>query len=178
MNDRGMGGHHKPNQGDKEEWLTPPEIIEALGPFDLDPCAPVSRPWPTAAEHYTIEDDGLAQPWRGFVWCNPPYGRKTWDWLEKMIAHGNGIALIFARTETEGFFDKAWAGADAMMFLQGRLFFHHVTGERARHNSGAPSVLLAYGDAAVKRLDESGLRGVLVTGWHWVNTTHGQEVLL
>ena len=45
-----------------------------------------------AAEHnskcdrfYTIEDDGLARPWRGRIWCNPPYSdcgswvRKAWD---------------------------------------------------------------------------------------------------
>ncbi len=28
------------NIDNKEEWLTPPEIIQALGTFDLDPCAP------------------------------------------------------------------------------------------------------------------------------------------
>ena len=24
-----------------DEWLTPPHVLQALGPFDLDPCAPV-----------------------------------------------------------------------------------------------------------------------------------------
>ena len=57
----------------KNEWLTPPTIIKALGPFDLDPCAPVTRPWPTAAKHYSIEDNGLQQVWFGKIWCNPPY---------------------------------------------------------------------------------------------------------
>ena len=28
----------------KDEWLTPLEIIRALGEFDLDPCSPVRRP--------------------------------------------------------------------------------------------------------------------------------------
>ena len=27
-----------------DEWYTPKEIIDALGEFDLDPCAPVSPP--------------------------------------------------------------------------------------------------------------------------------------
>lgn len=26
---------------------------------------------------YTKEQDGLAQPWTGRVWCNPPYGREV-----------------------------------------------------------------------------------------------------
>ena len=40
------------NTDNHDEWLTPPEIIRALGPFDLDPCAPVNRPWDTANDHY------------------------------------------------------------------------------------------------------------------------------
>ena len=44
----GMGGHHAPVKGAKDEWITPPFITQALGPFDLDPCAPVDAPWPIA----------------------------------------------------------------------------------------------------------------------------------
>ena len=57
----------------KNQWLTPPELLAKLGQFDLDPCAPINRPWPTATQHYTIEDDGLKQPWFGRCWVNPPY---------------------------------------------------------------------------------------------------------
>jgi len=162
---RGMGGHHAPNRGAKDEWLTPPAIIADLGPFDLDPCAPVVRPWATASTHLTVRDDGLATPWdpAAFVWCNPPYGPQTWTWLARLAEHpGGGIALIFARTETAGFFAEVWAKADALLFIEGRLFFHHVTGERAAHNSGAPSVLVAYGATAVERLTRSTIRGRLV----------------
>ena len=42
------------------DWLTPPEILEALGPFDMDPCASQFQPWRTAVQQFTIEDDGLA----------------------------------------------------------------------------------------------------------------------
>lgn len=31
-----------------DEWYTPKEIIDALGKFDLDPCAPVKPLWQTA----------------------------------------------------------------------------------------------------------------------------------
>jgi hypothetical protein len=64
-----------------DEWLTPPEILRALGDFDLDPCAPVTRPWETAAQHYTALDDGLNKQWNGRVWCNPPFGREAVKWL-------------------------------------------------------------------------------------------------
>jgi hypothetical protein len=85
------------NTENREEWLTPPYIIKALGPFDLDPCAPIKRPWPTARVHYTILDDGLSKHWFGRVWCNPPYGRQTFQWLGKLAAHGDGIAYLHAQ---------------------------------------------------------------------------------
>jgi len=141
-----MAGAHTPVMG-KDEWLTPPDVLRQLGPFDLDPCSPIVRPWDTAAKHYTIQDDGLAQPWTGRVWCNPPYGRKTPKWLAKLAAHGNGIALIFARTETAIFFQCVWHKANGIFFFDRRLTFHHVTGEPAESNGGAPSCLVAYGQA-------------------------------
>lgn len=142
-----------------DEWLTPPYILSPLGPFDLDPCAPVVRPWDTAAKHYTIEDDGLSREWKGRVWCNPPYGRVADRWLARCADHGNAMALIFARTETEMFFNRVWEAADAVLFLRGRLTFHCVTGEKAAHNGGAPSVLVAYGQNNVTLLQFCGLPG-------------------
>lgn len=156
-----IGGHHSPVM-QKDEWLTPPFILEALGPFDLDPCAPERPPWKTAARSFSRRDDGLAQEWTGRVWMNPPYGKHTGTWLSRLAEHGDGIALVFARTETAMFFDQAWGEADAMLFIRGRLHFHHVDGTRASANSGAPSVLLAYGDRNVEALLESGIPGALV----------------
>lgn len=161
MTDLGMGGHHSAASL-KEEWLTPPELLRALGPFDLDPCAPILRPWDTAGRHYTIQDNGLNQPWHGRVWCNPPYGAKAGAWLARLADHGNGIALIFARTETDAFFEHVWERADALLFLRGRIHFHHVDGRRAAANSGAPSVLIAYGDGNVSALRGCGIPGRLV----------------
>lgn len=157
----GMGGHHSAAML-KDEWLTPPEILKALGAFDLDPCAPVTRPWEMANAHYTVEDNGLMQPWSGRVWLNPPYGLEAREWLNRLAGHGNGIALIFARTETEMFFEEVWNRASAVLFLRGRLYFHHVTGERAAANAGAPSVLIAYGSGNVAALKASGINGRLV----------------
>lgn len=125
--------------------------IEAIGPFDLDPCSPGDRrPWDTAAKHYSLEDDGLRQPWEGRVWLNPPYSDMR-RWLARLADHGHGTALIFARTETALWFDLVWGRASGVLFMRGRVSFHYVNGKRAAANSGAPSALIAYGaaDAAV-----------------------------
>lgn len=136
----------------KDEWLTPPDLIKELGPFDLDPCAPVIRPWDIAAKHYTVEDDGLVQPWEGLVWCNPPYGRGMEVWLEKAALHNNSIVLIFARTGTSYFCKWVWDFATAAFFFKGKLSFHHVNGDKAANSAGTYSVLVAYGEEAAKRL--------------------------
>lgn len=158
---KGMAGVHLPSM-QKDEWLTPPEIIKALGYFDLDPCSPIERPWDTAGSHLCILDDGLERDWFGRVWCNPPYGRETFKWLDKLHKHGNGIALIFARTETKGFFNSVWYKADAVFFFKGRLTFYHVTGEKAKANGGAPSCLVIYGESNIEALKKSGLEGKLI----------------
>lgn len=155
--------HDRDLENGKEEWLTPPQIIKALEftrvdgelvswPFDLDPCAPIKRPWPTAKNHYTIEDNGLIKPWHGRVWLNAPYGDKTGHWLMRLASeHKNGTALTFARTETAdidkgaAFFVTVWPFAKAVCFLKGRLSFYHVTGKRGG-TAGAPSMLIAYDD--------------------------------
>lgn len=147
----------------KDEWLTPPHILRALGSFDLDPCAPVNRPWPMAADHFTVKDNGLLRPWHGRVWLNPPFGREATRWMRRMVAHGNGVALLPARTETAMFFECVWSAADAVLFLEGRPHFHHVDGTRADFNSGAPIVLIAYGEANAAALVSSGLPGCTVS---------------
>ena len=155
----GAMGSHQSARAVTTSWLTPPEVIAALGPFDLDPCAaPSPRPWPTATRHIELPEDGLAADWgNSFVWLNPPYSFAAWQWLDKLADHGNGIALVFARTETEGFVRTVWRRASGVLFLHGRLHFHHSDGTRARANSGAPSCLIAYGEEALNRLKRSGL---------------------
>lgn len=157
---KGMGSHQSSRAG-TTTWLTPRFITDALGEFDLDPCsAPDPSAWPTARRHYTWPmQDGMALPWEGRVWLNPPYGDEADAWMRKMAGHGRGTALIFARTETEMFFRHVWERADALLFLRGRLHFHHADGRRSKANSGAPSVLIAYGRHDAEALLDSGLDG-------------------
>jgi hypothetical protein len=162
LTSRGMSGHQRAYRGDSDTWLTPPGILEALGPFDTDPCCPPSMPWGTATVMVTPEQDGLQHSWVGRVWLNPPYGPETDAWLEKLAEHGNGTALIFARTETRAWHKHVWPKATAILFLEGRLHFHDIEGVRAKANAGAPSALVAYGVADALRLAASSLPGKFV----------------
>jgi hypothetical protein len=142
----------------KVEWLTPPELVQRLGLFDLDPCSPIHAPFLHAKNNFTSNDDGLLKDWFGRVYLNPPYGRGMELWLEKLKNHGNGIALIFARTETKCFFEHIWNDADAILFVKGRIRFYHVSGIQAG-TPGAPSVFIAYGSKNALALKNSGIEG-------------------
>lgn len=157
---RSMGGHTSPSRGGSNDWITPRHVLDALGEFDLDPCACDPQPWQTAATMWT--EHGLGRPWFGQVWLNPPYGRETIKWLRKLSKHGSGIALIFARTETEFFCQYVWPCAAGILFLSRRLPFCRPDGTACKHNSGGPSCLVAYGPECAERLLHSGLAGFIV----------------
>lgn len=158
-------GSHQSSRPKYLDWCTPPEIVDALGPFDLDPCASKPQPFRTAKRMWT--EGGLLSGWRGRVWLNPPYGNETRLWLRKMADHGNGIALVFARTDTAMFHRWVWPFASAIFFLRGRLNFYTPGGVRAKKNAGAPSVLISYDCWTRDRpnawiLKEAGLGGYYV----------------
>lgn len=97
-----------------DEVYTPPLFFERLGiSFDLDVCAPKGGlPWIPATDHYSIEDDGLTQPWHGRVWCNPPYSNAT-PWIRKFITHGSGIIIVpMCRSRA---FQELWESADGVV---------------------------------------------------------------
>ena len=148
----------------EKTWLTPPHIIDALGPFDLDPCCPPKMPWQTAAEMVCRPADGLAVDWRGKrVWLNPPYGREAVPFLRKMAIDGTGggILLYFARTDSSMWHDYIFPFAYGILFLRGRVKFCRPDGTPA-DSAGAPSALVAYSARDFARLRESGLVGALV----------------
>ncbi len=160
---KGIGGHTLANNGAFDTWLTPPAIIRALAPFDLDPCAaPSPRPWVTALKHIELPEDGLSEPWTGRVWLNPPYGTKTGRWLKRMAEHGRGTVLIFARVETDYWHEWIWPYAQAILFIRNRLNFYLPDGTRAKGNAGGPSALVAYGSQDAQRLESCGIAGAIV----------------
>ena len=144
-----------------DEWYTPKEIIDALGEFDLDPCSPINPPFVHAKNNFTVKENGLNKIWFGRVYMNPPYGKGMEMWIEKLKNHGNGIALIFARTETKVFFNFIWDYADAVLFVKGRIKFFNLEGKQVG-TPGAPSVFIAYGKENAKALKESGIEGKFI----------------
>jgi len=79
-----------------DDYYTPKWIFDALGlHFDLDVASPPHSTNVPCDRYYTREDDGLASPWYGRVWCNPPYS-KALEWITKWIDHGNGCLMVVA----------------------------------------------------------------------------------
>lgn len=149
---------HEAAIGGSAEWYTPPHVFEALGlRFDLDPAAPPGGvPWIPARRHLTEEEDGLARPWYGRVWLNPPYGRQTARWLRRLSEHGDGIALVFARSDTD-WFQRFAPTATAICFVSGRLRFVPGDDRTEASSAGAPSLLMAFGLPCALAVAQSGL---------------------
>jgi hypothetical protein len=158
-------GSHQTTVGASQVHLTPRWIIDRLGPFDTDPSAADPRPWDCATTNYTEADDGLAQTWHGRVWLNPPFHRYTVGaWIARLAQHGQGTALLHARTEA-AWFRPVWGSAILILFLSRRLKFCKSCGTEHRANSGAPPVLVAFGVHDAERLRASGIAGAYVDGW-------------
>lgn len=158
-------GSHQTTIGKSQSWITPKWIIERIGLFDLDPAGADPRPWSCAKK--TLIVGGLEAKWKGNVWLNPPFDRReVGKWIVKLAEHGNGIALLHARTEAE-WFEPIWRHATAILFLADRIHFYYPDGSRAPANSGAPPILVAFGESNAGRLRECRIDGALVTGWNW-----------
>jgi DNA N-6-adenine-methyltransferase (Dam) len=160
-------GSHQASVGKSQIHITPRWIIERLGSFDLDPCAASPRPWDCARHNFIEADDGLSRPWRGRVFLDPPYDRyEVGKWIDRLANHGYGTALLHARTEA-GWFEPCWRSASAILFMADRVKFCRPDGSEQPANSGAPPVLVAFGEDDAIKLGSCGIPGALVTGWEW-----------
>lgn len=150
---KAAGFTHDDANNKSVDWYTPPWIFERLALiFDLDPCQPAGGvAWIPNLNYYALPDDGLALPWCGRVWCNPPYGKHTGDWLKKMNEHRNGVALVFARTDCAWFHDHV-VKADAILFLRGRVRFVDGLKVTGGTGAGSGSMLIAWGAENVEAL--------------------------
>ncbi|WP_435626942.1 DNA N-6-adenine-methyltransferase [Candidatus Ferrigenium straubiae] len=161
----GMFGEHREISKHKSvEWYTPAWVFDELGlTFDLDPASPHDMETAVPATvKYTIFDNGLKKPWFGRIWINPPYGPDTGMWIRRLIQHGNGIALVFSRTDAS-WCQEAMKQSTAMLFVAGRIEF--VPGRENQHKKsrcGAGTVLLAFGEECARALQKLSDRGVFV----------------
>jgi ParB family transcriptional regulator, chromosome partitioning protein len=115
-----------------DDRYTPRHLIEAarqaLGGIDLDPASSAeANAVVQAARYYTIADNGLAQPWRGRVWLNPPYSDPL-PWLQALVAHvqSSQVAAALALLPCAGsprWARLAWAQAAGVCLLGQRVQF-------------------------------------------------------
>jgi hypothetical protein len=95
-------------------------------------------------------------------------------WIGRLAKHGNGIALLHARTEA-GWFEPCWEAARGILFMGDRIKFCRPDGTEQPANSGAPPVLVAFGPEALARVERSKIAGALVTGWAWRDGYDAQD---
>ena len=131
-----------------DDYYTPSWLFEDMQvEFDLDVAAPPGGvPWIPAKRYLTMADDGLAQPWEGRVWMNPPFSGIT-PWAARWLQHRNGIALL--PMSKSAWFNSMWDGADAAVVLPPSLKF-----DKGAVFQG--SLLWALGDWAVEAISRVG----------------------
>jgi site-specific DNA-methyltransferase (adenine-specific) len=110
-------------------WETPQDLFDKLNnefQFTLDVRATPENA--KCDKFYTEEQDGLEHPWKGTVWCNPPYGRGIGQWVRRaLFASVSGatvVMLLPARTDTKWFHDYIYKRNNVeIRFIRGRLKF-------------------------------------------------------
>jgi len=159
---------HSGNSSISHSWQTPQHLLNSLYQvfsIDLDPCSPTrnKRTAPVCSKmYYTQDDDGLALPWFGTVFLNPPYGNNLKLWIEKAkkeVETGNAetaIALIPARTDTLWWHNYIASYAH-IIFLKGRLRFGN-----SKQSAPFPSALIIWGSNEEQR---QGLKIAIPNSW-------------
>jgi hypothetical protein len=91
---------------------------------------------------------------------------KTWQWMQRMAIHWNGIPVMFARTDTVGFWQR-WISlfAHTVLFILARLHFYLIDGTKAKGNAGGPSALISYINRDAATLLKPGIAGQLVLSY-------------
>ena len=121
-----------------DERYTPPWLLERvtafLGPGWFDPCP--------ASYGHAPAVNGLAVPWTGKVYCNPPYSHIA-PWTVKFLTEPfrEGLFLIPAYTDTRAFGPLY---AQPILFMTGRISFVFPDG-MSRTRSPFGSVLVYRG---------------------------------
>lgn len=137
------------NLESSDEHYTPKILFDTLNvTFGTDVCAPTGGiPWIPAINYYDKERDGLANNWFGMVWMNPPFSNPT-PWVEKFIAHNNGIALcVVSRSK---WFNALWNVSDAIVPVPRSWKF--VRPDGSSKTISFQTFLFAIGDEASKAL--------------------------
>lgn len=145
-----------------EEWATPNDFFDHYlarlwGPFDLDPAATAENT--KADAFYTADDDGLARPWYGRVFVNPPFNRRrkmsVGPWVKKAVeeveaGHANLVCMLLpSRTDTKWWHDYVMRKASAVHLVRGRLCFVQDGGRGGKRQPAPfPSAVVIFAPGA------------------------------
>ena len=130
------------------DWATPKSLfawLDAEFLFVLDAAATADNT-KCGAAFISPEEDALSLPvgawarkprivddkyWPS-IWLNPPYGRGINRWVKRAALEAQAgatvVVLTFACTDTK-WWAEAWAHADEIRFLTGRVHFKDPTGQ-------------------------------------------------
>ena len=102
---------------------TPADLAADLGAFDLDVCSN-PRSLIRAARAYMLErnEDGLALPWAGSVWCNGPYSDPL-PWCVRLRAHDAPWCSLWKLDTTTRWFAELMAAGASWAPFRKRLRF-------------------------------------------------------
>ena len=143
-----------------DEWYTPLELITraraCLGAIDLDPAShPTPQQWIHAAHYYTADEaiSGLARPWGGRVWLNPPFS-DTPRWVARWLADPDMVAGLLLVNSAPGYawWESLWRAVPVVM-LRDRVRF--VRGDGTPAGQAKKGQTIAYRGARVAALSDA-----------------------
>jgi len=163
---------HVAHNSGNNEWYTPQSYIEAareaMGSIDVDPASSdTADKTVKAATHYTVQDDGRQQSWKGNVWLNPPYAQPLVTEFCKLLCdkyESNEIqqACVLVNNATEtNFYQDMLRSCSAVCFIRGRVKFVDEAGVE----SGAPlqgQTVLYFGKSPSKFAQQFGKFGAIL----------------
>jgi site-specific DNA-methyltransferase (adenine-specific) len=130
----------------KKNWGTPLPFFKRYDDefhFTLDAAA--SEENKLCDRFYSESQDSLLQPWTGRVWCNPPYGRDLFRWVDKACKETLyferctlSCLLLPARTDTKWFHEIVIPHGE-FEFIKGRIKF-----VGAKHVAPFPSMIVVF----------------------------------
>lgn len=131
-----------------DDWETPDAFFQALdGEFHFVLDAAANSKNAKCDRYYSKEQDGLSKTWQfgGAVWCNPPYGRNIYKWVQKASYEAKKgttvVMLLPASTDTKWFHEMIYTKAE-VRFVQGRLKFKSDGKEKDR--ATFPSMIVVF----------------------------------
>jgi hypothetical protein len=143
------------------EWYTPPDVLnrvrEVLKTIDVDPAScDLAQKNVKAKEYYTEEKNGLVVPWKGKVFCNPPYSaalikKFTGKFRDEALSGSMTEGIILTNSGTDTIWNQNLAGF-TQAYTIGRISFLNPEGN-ALGKGGRGQVFTYFGPNVAKFIE-------------------------